>query len=79
MLITGKSQNRDIKLYPFKDLKSNQMSQLTLFLTRIVLVSDQREIEPAKSKNLIECMLYYEYKLKDIQGGNAYTLNETII
>lgn len=41
------------------------MSQLTLLLTRIVLDGDQREIQPAKSTNLIECMLCHEYKLKE--------------
>ena len=41
------------------------MSQLTLLFTRIVLVGDQREIQPAKSTSLIECMLSYEYKLKE--------------
>jgi hypothetical protein len=56
------------------------MSRLTLLLTRIVPVGDQREIQPAKSTNLIECMLCYEYKLKEsFKEGTQILLHETII
>ncbi len=56
------------------------MSRLTLLLTRIVLIGDQREIQPAKSTNLIECMLSYEYKLKESFKERAHILLlETIV
>jgi hypothetical protein len=56
------------------------MSQLTLLLTRIVLVGDQREIQPAKSTSLIECMLCCEYKLKEsFKEGTHILLHETIV
>ena len=56
------------------------MSQLTLLLTRIVLVGDQREIQPAKSTSLIECMLIYEYKLKEsFKVGTHILYNQTIV
>lgn len=56
------------------------MSQLTLLFTRIVPVGDQREIQPAKSTSLIECMLSHEYKLKEsFKERTHILLHETII
>lgn len=56
------------------------MSQLTLLFTRIVLIGDQREIQPAKSTSLIKCMLSYEYKLKESFKEAAHILlYETIV
>jgi hypothetical protein len=55
------------------------MSRLTLLVTRIVLIDDQREIQPAKSTSLIECMLCHEYKLKEsFKERTHILLHETI-